>query len=169
MRQVLDNEKALLDAWVLYLDENKPAAWPAELVEKHIAESEKAMARFAHVPADIQYPADDMVRSFRSALGDMLQVQRTALDEYNFEARQSAKHGNEVYLQLHNHFNNALLSFTARCEATAGPPTASAITRRPRPGLPLRRPPPQAGNVPGQALQGCAPCCPSRPAGLRPR
>jgi hypothetical protein len=52
-----------------------------------------------------------MVRSFQSALGDMLQVQRTALDEYNFEARQSAKHGNEVYLQLHNHFNNALLSF----------------------------------------------------------
>ncbi len=111
MRQVLDNEKALLDAWVLYLDEDQPAAWPAERVEKHIAESEKALARFAHVPGDIQYPADDMVKSFRSALGDMLQAQRTALDEYNFEARQSAKHGNEVYLQLHNHFNNSLLSF----------------------------------------------------------
>ncbi|MBD0258359.1 MAG: VWA domain-containing protein, partial [Cytophagales bacterium] len=111
MRKVLDNEKALLDAWVLYLDENKPADWPVELVEKHIAESEKALARFAHVPADIQYPADDMVKSFRSALGDVLQLQRTALDEYNFEARQSAKHGNEVYLQMHNYFNNALLSF----------------------------------------------------------
>ncbi|HEX8528718.1 MAG TPA: VWA domain-containing protein [Cytophagales bacterium] len=111
MRQVLDNEKALLDAWVLYFEEDKPAGWPVELVEKHIAESEKAMARFAHVPPDIQYPADDMVKSFRSALGDMLQVQRTALDAYNFEARQSAKHGNEAYLQMHNYFNNALLSF----------------------------------------------------------
>lgn len=47
---------ALLDAWVLYLDENKPADWPAELVQKHIAESEKAVARFARVPDDIQYP-----------------------------------------------------------------------------------------------------------------
>ncbi len=111
MRKVLDSEKALVDACVFYLDENKPAPWPVERVEKHIAESEKEMARFAHVPDDIQYPANEMVKRFRSALGDLLQVQRTALDEYNFEARQSGRHGNEVYLQLHNHFNNSLLSF----------------------------------------------------------
>jgi hypothetical protein len=113
MRQVLDSEKALLDAMVLYLDEDKPADWPVELVQKHIAESEKAVARFARVPDDIQYPADDMVKSFRSALIDMLGVKRNALDEYTFEARKSARHGNEAYLQLHNHFNNSLLSFYA--------------------------------------------------------
>ena len=43
-------------------------------------------------------------------MGSILTVKRSGLDEYNFEAKKSDKHSNDVYLSLINYFNGTLVS-----------------------------------------------------------
>ena len=40
----------------------------------------------------------------------MQEVKRNAIDDFTYEARQSAIHGNKVYLSLINYYNNDLLA-----------------------------------------------------------
>lgn len=51
-----------------------------------------------------------MWSSFQESLGSILTVKRSGLDEYNFEAKKSDKHSNDVYLSLINYFNGTLVS-----------------------------------------------------------
>jgi Ca-activated chloride channel homolog len=67
----------------------------------------KALQQFKPV---LQYPASSMWASFQSSLGSVLEVKRAGLDEYNFDAKKSDKHSNDVYLGLINYFNGTLVS-----------------------------------------------------------
>ncbi len=109
MRKALEKEKALLKSWLVYLDEAKPGEFPVALIGKNIAENEAVIASLTNLSPEIEYPASDMVKSFRSALETLQQAKRNALDAYTYQARQSARHSNQVYLNLINHFNNDLL------------------------------------------------------------
>ncbi|WP_128546653.1 vWA domain-containing protein [Larkinella soli] len=110
MKQALTREKQLLESWMFYLDETGPSAWPAERFQESIPAMEESMAALAGGKDKIAYPASGMVDGFVSALRSIQDVKRNAVNNNTFAARQSARHGNEVYLNLINHYNNDLLA-----------------------------------------------------------
>jgi uncharacterized protein YegL len=50
-----------------------------------------------------------MYTGFGSAVASLHKVKQQAIDDYTYEAKQSDKHGNEVYKSLLNYYNNDLL------------------------------------------------------------
>ncbi|MES2732633.1 MAG: VWA domain-containing protein [Bacteroidota bacterium] len=110
MVQVLEKEKDLLKAWNYYFNQEKPASWPLELFQKNVLNNESTLSTFGKNQAVIGYPAANVVSSFKAAIESMQRLKRNAIDSYTFEARQSGKHGNKVYLDLINYYNNDLLA-----------------------------------------------------------
>ncbi len=110
MAQVLLSQQALLRALPYYLDEDSPADWPLSLVEQSMLVDEKFLAEFGKARLKIQYPASDAVSGFKTALHSIQTLKRRAIDDHTFAARQSARHGNAVYLSLLQHYNQDLLA-----------------------------------------------------------
>ncbi len=111
MGEVIAAQQRLLDALPYYLDEDTKAEWPAALVRQSLLDDEKALATIGNTASQLQYPASDMVGTFKSALASMQDIKRRALDDHNFAAQQSARHGNAVYLSLVEQFNHDMLEF----------------------------------------------------------
>jgi Mg-chelatase subunit ChlD len=110
MEQVLTSQKQLLDTLTFYLDEDSKTEWPVELVQQSMLADEKALGELGKAKSSVEYPASDMIGSFKSALQSLQDVKRRAVDDHNFAAQQSSRHGNEVYLSLINHYNGDLLA-----------------------------------------------------------
>ncbi|WP_353721155.1 VWA domain-containing protein [Dyadobacter sp. 676] len=111
MGEVIAAQQRLLEALPYYLNDATKAEWPVNLVRQSMLDDEKALATIGNTASQLQYPASDMVGSFKSALASMQDVKRRALDDHNFAAQQSARHGNEVYMSLVEHFNHDMLEF----------------------------------------------------------
>ncbi len=111
MGEVIAAQQRLLDALPYYLNEENKAEWPVALVRQSILDDEKALATIGNTASQLQYPASDMVGTFKSALASMQDIKRRALDDHNFAAQQSAHHGNAVYLSLVEQFNHDMLEF----------------------------------------------------------
>ena len=110
MEQVLLSQAQLLDSLTYHLNENSPADWPVDRVQQRMLADEKALNSFGKAKATLKYPASDMVGMFREALQTIQGVKRRAIDDYTFAARQSAQHGNSVYLDLLKQYNQSLLA-----------------------------------------------------------
>jgi Ca-activated chloride channel family protein len=110
MEQVLVAQKKLMDTLPFYLREDGQPEWPLETVRQSMLEDKKMLVNFGKSAGKLGYPASDMVISFKSALTSVLNVKQNAVDDHNFAARQSTRHGNEVYLALLNYLNNDLLA-----------------------------------------------------------
>jgi Ca-activated chloride channel homolog len=110
MRTELDRERKFLDQWNFNLKEEVHTGWIVEELQKSISETDEAVKRLSAIKPVLKYPASSMWPSFQGSLGSILEVKRRALDEYNFEAKKSDKHRNDVYLSLINYYNGALLS-----------------------------------------------------------
>ena len=110
MKQEISRERAFLDSWNFNLNEELHTGWPLEKLQSSILETEKAVAMFTQAKPSIKYPASGMYGSFVEALGSILSVKRSGLDGYNFEAKKSDKHSNQVYLDLINYFNGTLVA-----------------------------------------------------------
>lgn len=111
MGEVIASQQRLLEALPYYLNEKTKAEWPAALVRQSMLDDEKALATIGNTASQLQYPASDMVGTFKSALASMQDIKRRALDDHNFAAQQSARHGNEVYMSLMKQFNQDMLEF----------------------------------------------------------
>lgn len=111
MGEVIASQQRLLDALPYYLNEETKAEWPVVLVRQSMLDDEKALATIGNTASQLQYPASDMVGTFKSALASMQDIKRRALDDHNFAAQQSAQHGNAVYLSLVEQFNHDMLEF----------------------------------------------------------
>lgn len=109
MENVIASQQQLLDALPFYLNEEIRAEWPASLVRESMLNDEKMLATFGNAKSQLEYPASDMVGSFKAALVSMQDIKRRALDDHNFAAQQSARHGNEVYVSLLKQFNQDML------------------------------------------------------------
>ena len=110
MRTQIAKEKSFLDSWSFNLREDVHTDWSVENLQQSISETDvqlKALQKFKPV---LQYPASSMWTSFQSSLGSVLEVKRTGLDQYNYDAKKSDKHSNDVYLGLINYFNGTLVS-----------------------------------------------------------
>ncbi|GGM83971.1 hypothetical protein GCM10010967_14730 [Dyadobacter beijingensis] len=111
MGEVIASQQRLLEALPFYLNAETKAEWPAALVRQSMLDDEKALATIGNTASQLEYPASDMVGSFKSALIAMQDIKRRALDDHNFAAQQSAEHGNAVYLSLVEQFNHDMLEF----------------------------------------------------------
>ncbi|SDF73241.1 von Willebrand factor type A domain-containing protein [Dyadobacter soli] len=111
MGEVIAAQQRLLDALPYYLNAETKAEWPTALVRQSMLDDEKALATIGNTASQLQYPASDMVGTFKSALASMQDIKRRALDDHNFAAQQSAEHGNAVYLSLVEQFNHDMLEF----------------------------------------------------------
>jgi Ca-activated chloride channel homolog len=111
MNAVIAAEEALLAAWTYNFEEAVSTGWPVEKVQQNVSAQESALAAFRKEPEGVEYPASSMYKAFGEAMSGLQKVKRTAIDEYNAQARQSDRHANKVYLNLLNHFNNDLLAF----------------------------------------------------------
>lgn len=110
MEQILHQQQRLLDSLFFVLTDDQPTAWPIERVQQSLLADEEALASFGKANAPLAYPASDMVGRFREALRAIQAVKRQAVNEYTFAARQSARYGNQVYLDLINHVNGDLIA-----------------------------------------------------------
>jgi len=110
MKQEIARERAFLDSWSFNLNEEVHTGWPIEKLQNSILETDKAVAVFTQTKPSIKYPTSSMYGSFAEALGSILGVKRSGLDGYNFEAKKSDRHSNQVYLDLINYFNGTLVS-----------------------------------------------------------
>ena len=110
MRQQIERERSLLDAWTLNLNEDVHTGWPVDVLEKSILETDNQLRAFNQYKPALKYPASSMYSSFKESLGDILESKRNGLDGYNFEAKKSDRHSNAVYLSLINYFNGTLVA-----------------------------------------------------------
>jgi Ca-activated chloride channel family protein len=109
MDQVLLSQQQLLQSLPYYLQEENRTDWPVALVQRSLLEDETLAAGFGKSQSKLAYPASDVVKDFKSALLSMQDIKKRAIDDHNFAARQSARHGNEVYLSLLKQYNQDLL------------------------------------------------------------
>jgi len=110
MRAEVARERSFLDAWSFNLKEDVHTGWPVDKLEQSILDTDARLTALQQFKPVLKYPASSMWTSFQGSLGSMLSAKRSGLDEYNFEAKKSDKHSNDVYLGLINYFNGTLVS-----------------------------------------------------------
>ncbi|NIJ52843.1 vWA domain-containing protein [Dyadobacter arcticus] len=110
MAMALLSQQQLLDSLPYYLHSENRAEWPVALVQRSMLADEKLLAELGKSKAKLTYPASDVIPDFKAALQAMQSLKQRALDDYNFTARQSAQHGNEVYMALLNQYNHDLVA-----------------------------------------------------------
>ncbi len=110
MEQILLSQRQLLDSLTYYLNEDSRANWPVSLVQRSMLADEKRLADFGKFRSKIVYPASDMVNRFRASLQSIQAVKSRAIDNNTFAARQSVRHGNDVYWSLITYYNQDLLA-----------------------------------------------------------
>lgn len=106
----LKSEEELLSLWSYNFHEATPTGWPIEKIQNHVNATDLLLKQFAKSPDNIKYPASSAYTGFGAALSSLQEVKRNGIDQYNHQARQSDRHGNEVYQNLINYYNNDLLS-----------------------------------------------------------
>lgn len=110
MEQVLVSQQQLLDSLPCYLQEDSRSDWPVERVQQSMLADEKSLATFGKARAAIDYPASNALNAFKTAIQAIEVLKRRAVDDHTFAARQSARHGNAVYLSLIAQYNQDLLA-----------------------------------------------------------
>jgi Ca-activated chloride channel homolog len=110
MRTQLRRERGFLDLFRFNLQEEVHTGWLTEQLAKSILETDEAIKQMERFAPKMNYPASSMWPSFIEGLKNVLEIKRTGLDEYNFEAKKSDDHSNEVYLSLINYYNGVLVS-----------------------------------------------------------
>jgi Mg-chelatase subunit ChlD len=110
MREELAREESFLNSWTFNLKEEVHTGWPVDILAQSILETDAHLLTLQKLKPVLKYPASSMWTSFQESLGSILTVKRSGMDEYNFEARKSDKHSNDVYLSLINYFNGTLVS-----------------------------------------------------------
>jgi Ca-activated chloride channel family protein len=108
MTTELVRERDFLSKWKFNLKEEVHTGWIVDELQKSITDTDAAIKRLKDMKPVMKYPASSMWPSFLEGLESILELKRRALDEYNFEARKSDKHKNDVYLSLINYFNGVL-------------------------------------------------------------
>ncbi len=110
MRGEIERERKFLDSWTFNLKQDVHTGWPVDKLEQSILETDKQAASMLTSKPVLKYPASSMWSSFYENMMQILEIKRRALNEYNFEAKKSDKHSNDVYLELINYLNGTLVA-----------------------------------------------------------
>ncbi|KQS27951.1 VWA domain-containing protein [Dyadobacter sp. Leaf189] len=109
MELAIATQQTLLDSLPFYADKSTRAPWPVETVQRSMLADQRLLNAFGKSQAGLAYPASDMVGNLKESLIAMQQIKRDAIDSYNHASKQSAEHGNAVYLSLWKRFNQDML------------------------------------------------------------
>lgn len=104
MRQAIANEGSFIDKWSLNLNEKVASGWPFDALKESIARTEASLKQLQANPA-----ASAPYTSFQEGLADVLAIKQHALNNYNPSARTSDKFSNDLYSELVNNINGALV------------------------------------------------------------
>jgi Ca-activated chloride channel family protein len=110
MRVVLAKEFQLLSEWKINLNDKIHTGWPYDKVNTSIAEDENLLLNLKSKTPDLKYPASSMWSHFQESLSTIIDLKKTAIDDYNFEAKKNDRHANNVYLDLINYYNGTLVA-----------------------------------------------------------
>ena len=110
LRHEVERERNFLDLWAFNLKEDIHTGWPVDKLEQSILETDAQLTALRKYKPTLKYPASSMWTNFQESLGSVLSTKRDGLDGYNFEAKKSDKHSNDVYMGLINYFNGTLIS-----------------------------------------------------------
>ncbi len=110
MTTAINGEKKILDLWKLNLNEALHTSWPDQAIQQSIATSEATLGALRNKSEELKYPASSMWTNFQESLGSIIDLKKTAIDDYNFEAKKSDKHGNDVYWDFINYYNGTLVA-----------------------------------------------------------
>lgn len=110
MRQQITRERAFLNLWTYNVKADVHTGWPVDKLEQCILETDAQLTKLKTLNPTLKYPASSMWPSFLEALQSVLDLKRTGLDQYNFEAKKSDAHSNHVYMDLINYFNGTLVA-----------------------------------------------------------
>jgi Mg-chelatase subunit ChlD len=110
LKREIARERVYLDTWTFNLEEAIPTGWPVDKLQQSILETSDALTALRKQQPALKYPASSMWSNFQESLSNVLEAKRSALDEYNIEAKRSDHHGNDAYLGLINYFNGTLVS-----------------------------------------------------------
>jgi Ca-activated chloride channel homolog len=110
MRGEIERERKFLDSWTFNLKQDVHTGWPVDKLEQSILDTDKQAAFMLTSKPVLKYPASSMWSSFYENMMQILEIKRRALNEYNFEAKKSDKHSNDVYLELINYLNGTLVA-----------------------------------------------------------
>lgn len=103
-------ERNFLDLFSFNLNENVHTGWLVDTLKQNILDSDSRLTATRQLNVILKYPASSMWTSFQESVNAILTLKRSGLDGYNFEAKKSDKHSNEVYLGLINYFNGTLIA-----------------------------------------------------------
>jgi Ca-activated chloride channel family protein len=110
MLKTIATEKSIIDLWTFNIKESVHTGWPVEKLQQSIPVTDAELTALKNYSPSLKYPASSMWTQFQSSLSSFLDIKRRGLDEYNFEAKKSDKHSNNLYLELINYFNGTLIS-----------------------------------------------------------
>lgn len=110
LRDQIARERKFLDTWSYNIHESVHTGWPVDKLEQSILETATQLTALQKYNPALKYPASSMWTNFQSSLADVLNVKRSGLDQYNYEAKKSDKHSNDVYMSLINYFNGTLIT-----------------------------------------------------------
>jgi Ca-activated chloride channel homolog len=111
MRDQLVFEKKLSDAWNFNVYESVHTGWPSESAQQHIRDNQVRINTLKQGGGGVQYPASSMYKSFVDGVVSLQDVKRAGVDGYTYEKWKSDEHGNYVYNQLLNYYNNDCIAF----------------------------------------------------------
>ena len=110
MQHQLDRERKFIDLWKYNLDEVVHTPWIEAQLSESILETAAELKKMETLKPELKYPASGMWPSFLEGMQSVLSVKRTALDQYNHEAKKSDRHANSTYLDLINYYNGVLVA-----------------------------------------------------------
>ncbi|MEO8472909.1 MAG: VWA domain-containing protein [Chryseolinea sp.] len=110
MKLQIARERALLDLMSFNLKAEVPTGWIVDKLKQSIDETARQVDAMKTMKPALKYPAESMWGNFEESLETILEEKRRGLDEYNFEAKKSDEHSNDVYMDLINYFNGTLIA-----------------------------------------------------------
>lgn len=110
IRAQITRERSFLDRCKYNLNDKVHTGWVSDELQKSILETDTQLKALQAFKPVLKYPASGMWSNFIESLSSVLEVKRNGLDGYNFEAKKSDEHSNEVYLGLINYFNGTLIA-----------------------------------------------------------
>ncbi|MEJ7645014.1 MAG: VWA domain-containing protein [Chryseolinea sp.] len=110
IRKAILKEREFLNVCSFNVKEEVHTGWQVDLLKKSIEDTDKQLKQLVAFKPALKYPTSSMLSNFQESLSNILEAKRNGLDDYNYEAKKSDKHSNDVYLSLINYFNGMLVS-----------------------------------------------------------
>jgi Ca-activated chloride channel family protein len=114
MSDAIREEKAMIDSWTYNFRESIHTGWPSEKLSENIIATDKRISVLKQTKLVLASPSDTPYKEFSEDEESYQQTKRNGLDGYNYEACQSDKYSNELYLELINYYNGMLVDIHNR-------------------------------------------------------